>query len=153
MSSLPARISEKIQITETCWTWLAYKDVDGYGQVKIDKRMKVAHRAVYELLVGPIPEGLICDHLCRNRNCVNPAHIEIVTQRENVLRGVGPSAQHAGKTHCPSGHAYSAENTNYARGKRDCRICRKKRDAAAWKARSAARMVKPTAEVVGGGKS
>jgi len=73
---------------------------------------------------GPIPEGLDLDHLCRNRWCVNPEHVEPVTRRENLIRGQTTIAQNVSKTHCPAGHAYDETNTYYYRGMRQCRICR-----------------------------
>ena len=85
--------------------------------------MVMAHRAAYEVRIGPIPDGMVIDHLCRNRACINPAHMEPVTNRENVLRGTGPSAQHARKTHCNYGHAYDDQNTMHRRGRRHCRKC------------------------------
>lgn len=85
---------------------------------------KLAHRYVYELEVGPIPEGLEIDHLCRVRNCVNPAHLEAVTHAENIRRGTQGEWSKA-KTHCPSDHPYNAANTVLnSRGTRVCRICR-----------------------------
>lgn len=79
----------------------------------------------HELHKGPIPEGLVIDHLCRNRGCVNPDHLEAVTQRENILRGEGLAAANARKTHCPKGHPYSGENLYVvpSSGRRQCRIC------------------------------
>src|SRR5690348_1907218 len=97
-----------------CWTWQATQ-TNGYGQFKIDGKQRYAHRVSYELTVGPIPDGLQIDHLCRNRACVNPAHMEPVTPRVNTLRGIGGAAARAARTHCPRGHAYTAENTYRSR--------------------------------------
>src|SRR5690349_8969939 len=84
-----------------CWDWLGAPRGNGYGGFAWDGRKSIAaHRASWQLLRGPIPSGLTLDHLCRNRRCVNPAHLEPVTMRENILRGIGPSAQCAKKTHC-----------------------------------------------------
>ncbi len=82
---------------------------------------------MYEQLVGPIPPGLHLDHLCRNTSCVNPDHLEPVTVAENVLRGVGITAQNAQRTHCRRGHKFTAQNTYRHGGKRHCRICRMQR--------------------------
>ncbi len=119
---IPDRIRSKIEFTDTCWLWTAATS-HGYGRVQWDGRLHQAHRVVYELLVGSIPEGLTIDHLCRVRNCVNPEHMEPVTNRENILRGEAPSALHAKKTHCPQGHPYSEENTFVANGSRNCKKC------------------------------
>jgi hypothetical protein len=114
------RFWAKVEKTETCWLWRAALRGGGYGTWNNNG----AHRVAYELLVGPIPEGLHLDHLCRVRNCVNPAHLEPVTVGENLRRGVGASAKNAVKTHCPNGHAYSEENTYWYRGARQCLACR-----------------------------
>lgn len=106
-----------------CWFWMAAKNPHGYGVVKIRQRNYLAHRAVYEHFVGPIPQGLQLDHLCRNRACVRPEHLEPVTSRENTMRGEGVSAKCARKTHCPRGHAYDEKNTRMYRGIRYCRAC------------------------------
>ena len=89
----------------------------------------LVHRFVYERLVGKIPEGLQIDHLCRVRHCANPAHMEAVTQRENILRGMSPAAENARKTHCPQGHPYEGENLfTYNQGRfRRCRACDRER--------------------------
>jgi hypothetical protein len=107
-----------------CWEWTGAITRLGYGNAYVGGRTMLAHRAVYEALVGPVPNGLTLDHLCRNRGCVNPAHLEPVTHRENVLRGEGFAARHARKTHCPRGHPYDEKNTEWYRGGRYCRACR-----------------------------
>ncbi len=87
-----------------------------------------AHRFAYELLVGPIPDGLVIDHLCRVRHCVNPAHMEPVTRWENTLRGGSFSAVAARQTHCVNGHPFDEENTHVdRRGFRRCRACNRER--------------------------
>ncbi len=89
-----------------CWVWTGANNGAGYGQIRIDDRNRYAHRVAYELEVGPIPESLFIDHLCRNRGCVNPAHLEPVTNAENILRGTAPTAVNARKKACPKGHPY-----------------------------------------------
>lgn len=101
-----------------CWSWVGCVSRTGYGYLKPAGRKVIAHRWMYERTYGPIPDGLTIDHRCRNRGCVNPAHLEAVTQGENVLRGDAPPARNARKTHCPKGHTY----TNYRQG-RVCRTC------------------------------
>jgi hypothetical protein len=93
--------------------------------------MQLAHRVSYELLVGPIPQGLQLDHLCRNRRCINPAHLEPVTSRENTMRGETVAAANASRDHCPSGHPYSDSNTiALGKGGRKCRECDRTRGRA-----------------------
>lgn len=136
---LPKRIQDKIQIDNTgtgCWMWTAGTNGCGYGLVGWGGRaggMVYAHRLIYELLIGPIPPGLHMDHLCRVTLCVNPGHLEPVTQRENNLRGVGASAVNAKKTHCPQGHEYDLVDGVNKRTRR-CHECR----LAAGRARYAA---------------
>jgi hypothetical protein len=129
------RFREKVgpPTEEGCWPWAGFLHPSGYGMFyrgRVEGRARGcrAHRFAYETFVGPIPEGLTIDHLCRNRWCVNPEHLEPVTNGENVLRGVGPPAENARKTHCDNGHLYDEKNTKYElyRGKtiRRCRKCR-----------------------------
>jgi hypothetical protein len=122
------RFWDKVAKTDGCWLWMACID-RGYGQFGIDGNVRRAHRVAYELLVGPIPEGLVLDHLCRNPACVNPAHLEPVTLGENVMRGETISAVNAAKTHCLRGHPFDEENTYGQRGGkgRGCRTCRRER--------------------------
>ena len=129
--SLMSRLWPKVNKTAGCWLWTASLTKAGYGQISSGPRphtMLYAHRLVYEALVGPIPEGLELDHLCRNPACCNPAHLEPVTHRENVQRGEAgekSGAQQRAKTHCKHGHPLSGENLYVdPRGHRGCRICR-----------------------------
>lgn len=109
-----------------CWEWTASKTKNGYGKFRWGAGEKLPHRFAYELLVGPIPSGLHIDHLCRNRACCNPDHLEPVTNRENLLRGDTIPARHAAKTHCPKGHPYAGDNLYIdPTGKRGCLTCRK----------------------------
>lgn len=87
-----------------CWLWTKKIDSYGYGTIQSKWKRKKAHRVAYEFYRGPIPEGMKIDHLCRVRCCVNPWHLEPVTDKENVLRGVGISAAYARRTHCKNGH-------------------------------------------------
>lgn len=91
----------KVVPTGFCWEWHGSINLEGYGAIKQNTVRKVVHRVAYEYLVGKIPEGLVLDHLCRNRRCVNPDHLEPITTKENVLRGYGTGAVHARRTHCP----------------------------------------------------
>lgn len=113
-----------------CWNWTGKIAHNGYGVGRNDVR---SHRFAYEMLVGPIPEGLCIDHLCRNKACCNPEHLEVVTLGENVLRGNSIPARNARKTHCKHGHEFTPENTYIYKRKRHpfetmrmCMICRKR---------------------------
>ncbi len=107
---------------DACWEWTGAKSTAGYGQIRVGDPLVYAHRFSYEWIVGRIPEGLDIDHLCRNPGCVNPSHLEPVTRRENVRRGIAGLAQKA-RTHCPQGHPYDSKNTYIYRNNRQCRIC------------------------------
>lgn len=108
-----------------CWDWVGTIQALGYGHVKVvgQRRRIYSHRYIYEEMVGPVPAGLTLDHLCHNRRCVNPAHLEPVSQRENILRGGGPTAANARKTHCKNGHEFTPENTHTRKTGRACRAC------------------------------
>ncbi len=120
------RIHEYSETDENgCWVWTAAKTAeDGYGKLSVEGTLTPAHRASYEVFVGPIPDGLDIDHLCRNRSCVNPEHLEPVTRRENLLRGQTLAAENAARTHCKRGHEFTDENTRIdSQGGRRCITC------------------------------
>lgn len=110
-----------------CWIWTGATSSSGYGLVKVGGRQTSVHRLVYEELVIGIPDGLVLDHLCRNRACANPEHLEPVTQRVNVLRGVSAAAAAARATHCGNGHEYNERNTRVTGNRRECRVCDRER--------------------------
>lgn len=111
--------------TDSCWPWMGTISTQGYGVYHQQRHPYRAHRVAYELTNGPIPAGKVTDHLCRNRGCVNPAHIELVTNKENVLRGVSLSALNRLKTHCKRGHPLSGPNLRIdGAGGRICRKCK-----------------------------
>lgn len=120
----------RISTADGCWEWLGATR-GGYGRIRVGSRTNgtrtsaSTHRLTYQHYVGPIPEGMQLDHLCRNRACCNPAHLEPVTQSENIQRGDGPTAHNTRKTHCPAGHEYDGTNL-YIRpdGGRGCRACK-----------------------------
>lgn len=124
IADLPAKMLARVAVAESgCWLWTGSCDPSGYGTLKLEGRTRRAHRLAYELLVGPIPDGLQLDHLCRVRNCANPDHLEPVTNQENSRRG------RALITHCPKGHPYSGDNLRLHVRKngrdvnRECREC------------------------------
>ena len=122
-----ARFWRKVDIKskDECWQWHG-TITSGYGVFAITSKHSVrAHRVAYELLVGPIPDSMVSDHLCRNRSCCNPNHIDIVSNKENVLRGIGPTAINGQKVTCKHGHPFSEENTRtFPQGNGLMRICK-----------------------------
>lgn len=114
------------EVDSGCIEWVGSISPQGYGQFQSGDGSSLAHRIAYELAFGKIPETLVIDHLCRNRACVNVEHLELVTQRVNILRGIGESAKNVVKTHCKNGHEFTSANTYITvRGSRLCRICRR----------------------------
>lgn len=107
-----------------CWLWTGHTVRGGYGGFNFRGSRVDAHRASYVLHCGEVPTGLHLDHLCRVRLCVNPAHLEPVTPKENVLRSTAITALNALKTHCKHGHEFTAENTYRTKAGRHCRRCR-----------------------------
>ena len=119
---LADRLAEKILRTERCWIFTGAIANNGYGRIGSGGRVLQAHRVAYEVFVGEIPSGMHVDHLCRNRRCVNPEHLEAVTQQENNRRA--GEVRRANATHCKRGHEFTDENTFWEkRGYRQCRIC------------------------------
>lgn len=108
----------------SCWKWQGTISPKGYGHFWTGKRTVKAHRFSYELYVRPIPEGYVLDHLCRNRRCVNPSHLEPVTSRENTMRGIGFAAENAKKTHCNNGHPFVGKNLIVPKSRPNRRVCR-----------------------------
>lgn len=125
---LPEKFWRNVEVSQDgCWRWTKGLNHAGYARFPVvsegRRQHRRIHRLTYEVFVAPLTPGLTIDHLCRVRNCCNPAHLEEVTQRENTLRGDTLNAANVLKTHCPQGHPYSADNTYVNRGRRNCRIC------------------------------
>jgi len=118
---LLAKIDKKMAgFTSPCWLWTGATRRDGYGLIRVKSIYRRAHRVAYEELIGPIPAEMTLDHLCRNRNCVNPDHLDVVTRGENTRRGVSHQAL---KTHCPQGHEYTSDNTYVSPSRPNARYC------------------------------
>ena len=123
--------------TSGCWLWTGSAVNKGYGRIRLsDGRSYSAHRLIYEVLRGvTVPLAMVVDHLCRNPGCVNPDHMEPVTNKENILRGESVSARSAKVTHCPRGHELADGNIRYmgpSRTHRTCRICARDRKRRDW---------------------
>lgn len=122
---LAERFRAKTRETESgCIEWTGCLSTQGYGRIRSNGVTHYAHRLAYEWAKGPIPEGMQIDHLCRNRACVNPEHLEAVTHQTNVARGVSPMADQKRQTHCKRGHPLDGDNLYLTKaGKRQCREC------------------------------
>lgn len=135
-----ARFWSYVDAEGLCWIWTGRRRATGYGSFT-DRRggtTHAAHRFAYELLVGPIPDGMELDHLCRVRPCVNPDHVEVVTPAENKRRGFGVNRTARERTHCPQGHPYSDDNiVRTVKGWRRCRRCRTEQSERAYARRKA----------------
>lgn len=133
---IAAYLSEKSVATDSgCVEWTAAISMDGYGKAWFDKGQVPAHRLAYSTFVGPLVPGLVIDHLCRNRKCINPDHLEQVTLRENCIRGVSKHMDAFRSGVCMHGHKRTTENTRVLRGRMTCRVCdaRRQRDSKARK--------------------
>lgn len=119
------RFWPRVDMSGDCWLWTGPPDRDGYGKFTVTGSQRAfAHRFAYEQLVGPIPDGLQLDHLCRVPACVRPEHLEPVTCRENLLRGKTMAAARAAQTECHRGHPFDEKNTYVNKyGHRSCRLC------------------------------
>lgn len=127
--AIEQRFSAKYQVNcvSGCWDWTASKNC-GYGQMNIGGKPIFAHRISHILHKGPIPKNLVVDHICRNRGCVNPLHLRLLTRGENVMCGDTIPARKKQAKLCPNGHEYVGKNIYWHRGHRHCRECRKIHD-------------------------
>jgi len=135
ITDLLERFWDKVEITPNCWNWKGYIGNNGYGMFRTGLNKVMSHRFIYEIMTEHIIDSLDLDHLCRNRSCVNPNHLQQVTRRENCLRGLtGKHDNHKHKSFCPQGHPYSGKNLYVDNlGRVVCRECRKQIDNKRYK--------------------
>jgi hypothetical protein len=139
-ATVQERIERSIEKnTNDCWIWKLARTKQGYGRIAHNNKSCFAHRVSYQTYVGDIPEGLVLDHVCRTRECVNPEHLEAVTFAENIRRGargvLNPQRQ---ATHCKWGHEFNEKNTYWKTSEsgsksRMCITCKNRRKTKAWK--------------------
>jgi len=129
-TNLPEVILKKIDFSGPCWEWMGSVDPDGYGKIWWEKSSALAHRVVFKILVRNPEKGLVLDHLCENKICVNPSHLNETTIWENCFRsGRSVGCVNLKKTHCPQGHELSREKS---RNRRFCHACKKKQNLASY---------------------
>lgn len=123
----------KIKITDGCWLWLGATNSDGYGSLGRSGKTYSAHKFIHELVCGPVSDDVELDHLCSNRLCVRPSHLEGVPHRVNVLRGKGVAVISLNKKECPKGHLLEGDNLVVCElPRRRCRICQNKKTKLAY---------------------
>jgi len=111
-----------------CWNWKLWISPLGYGQISFKDKTELVHRVSFQVFIGKIKKNLEINHICRNRKCINPEHLETVSHRENLLKGDTIAAKNDQKTHCLNGHKFTPENTCInPSGERSCRICKNRR--------------------------
>jgi hypothetical protein len=141
LAALPTEVERfwaKVDKSQGCWVWRGGLTGNGYGTFSIRRHKTVAaHVYSYVATVGAVPTGCELDHLCRNRACVNPEHLDPVTHRVNVLRGTAPPAVNAAKTHCVRGHEFTPENTRMKGRRRLCLTCKRADERRRWHAKKA----------------
>jgi HNH endonuclease len=129
MRASKERLMKNVSVSSDCWVWMGATSSSGYGTMEVSGKTASVHRVSYELFKGEIPAGMVIDHICKNRICVNPDHLRVVTHKQNTLENSNASAAiNAKKTHCVNGHPLEGDNLIVKKGKngnetRACRTC------------------------------